>query len=82
MYPADDESTNGPKPPEPNKCIHPETPTHYGDLEKHTMFTNNTMYTFYRLFQVSWCKKKSFWNNIVCVHFIELCFLVSLGEIK
>ena len=29
-----------------------DTPPNYLDLEKHTIFINNTMYAFFRLFQV------------------------------
>ena len=30
----------------------PDPPRHYDTLDHHTMFTNNTIYTFFRLFQV------------------------------
>ena len=30
----------------------PVPPRHYDNLDHHTMFTNNTIYTFFRLFQV------------------------------
>ena len=35
-----------------DKCLHPDTPTHYLGFEKHTMFTNNIMCAFFHLFQV------------------------------
>ena len=48
----------------------PVPPRHYDNLDHHTMFTNNTIYTFFRLFQV----KRLLLNlhyicNYMCIHY-------------
>ena len=36
-----------------SSSLHPDPPSFYSDLDSHVIFTNNAIYVFFRLFQVS-----------------------------
>lgn len=51
--------------------IQPDIPQYYNDLNLHTMYTNNTIYAFFRLLQV----------NVVVNSFCALLFLYVIVSV-
>ena len=53
MYSDPAVSDSGPLKSSSSSSLHPDPPSFYAELDSHVMFTNNVIYVFFRLFQVS-----------------------------